>query len=87
MSELGIGATRINKVLYSANGKHVFKYSVGASRWEVPARECSYCIGKGEVDVDMPRVDFLNGGWLDGGLQTCDRCGGFGYVDVEFEDE
>tara|TARA_Y100000114_G_C11760130_1_gene329055 strand:+ start:1820 stop:2056 length:237 start_codon:yes stop_codon:yes gene_type:complete len=52
---------------------HWFKYFTNQ-------KHCSECEGTGECEYQRPVVDWQNGGYLQGYMDTCEKCGGSGYV-------
>ena len=41
---------------------------------------CPECGGEGECEYERPVVDWNNGGYLEGYMDTCDTCEGEGYI-------
>lgn len=41
---------------------------------------CPECGGEGECEYERPVVDYTNGGYLEGYMDTCDTCDGEGYI-------
>lgn len=41
---------------------------------------CPECGGEGECEYERPVVDYTNGGYLEGYMDTCDTCEGEGYI-------
>lgn len=42
--------------------------------------KCLECGGEGECEYERPVVDYTNGGYLEGYMDTCDTCEGEGYI-------
>lgn len=42
---------------------------------------CPECGGEGELEYERAVVDWNNGGYLEGYMDTCDCCDGEGYVE------
>jgi len=70
------------------NGKANFVfYGPEGRRFEEPARECKECSGTGEVSLDKPVIDYVNGGYLEEINGTCEDCEGYGYVVKDEQEE
>ena len=44
---------------------------------------CPECGGYGELEYERPVVNWMHGGYLEGYMDTCDKCDGEGYVEDE----
>ena len=44
---------------------------------------CKNCEGIGEYYIDVPIVDYVNGGFFDDKLVTCEECDGHGEIDLD----
>jgi len=70
------------------NGKANFVfYGPEGRRFEEPAEECKVCLGSGNVDAQVPVVDYVNGGFKMAVLTTCEDCQGYGYVVKDEQEE
>lgn len=49
-------------------------------------KECPECLGTGEIEVDIPVVDYMNGGYIRTEIEDCPRCDGSGEVEDDEED-
>jgi DnaJ-class molecular chaperone len=51
-------------------------------------KTCPECSGNGQLEYEVPVVDYVNGGYLDTEWGDCENCGGTGEVeDWEDDDE
>jgi len=70
------------------NGKANFVfYGPDGRKFEEPAKECKECSGTGEVSLDKPVIDYVNGGYLEEINGTCEDCEGYGYVVKDEQEE
>jgi RecJ-like exonuclease len=49
-------------------------------------KTCPVCEGEGQLEYEVPVVDYNHGGYLDTEWGDCERCGGTGEVE-DWEDE
>ena len=49
-------------------------------------KECPECLGIGEIEIDIPVVDYMNGGYIRTEIEDCPRCDGSGEVEDDEED-
>jgi DnaJ-class molecular chaperone len=49
-------------------------------------KTCPECNGEGEVEYEIPVVDYVNGGYLTTKWDDCQNCGGTGEID-DWDDE
>jgi DnaJ-class molecular chaperone len=54
-----------------------------SERWT----ECPDCEGRGEIEIDKPVRDFVNGGYLVIDYEECERCYGTGNIEAEDGDD
>jgi hypothetical protein len=74
--------------LENVGGRRVFVFTATDGRkWEEPAIECTICMGQGEHPADRPVVDYVNGGYIEEIIITCEDCGGYGYIPDDGEEE
>jgi DnaJ-class molecular chaperone len=50
-------------------------------------KTCPECNGSGEIEYEVPVVDYVNGGYLDTEWGTCENCGGTGEIEDWQDDE
>jgi DnaJ-class molecular chaperone len=50
-------------------------------------KPCPECGGEGRREYERPVIDYVNGGYLEGYMDTCDECGGYGEVEAEEDEE
>ena len=48
-------------------------------------KQCPECGGMGQAEYERPVVDHVNGGYLEGYMDICERCDGYG--EIEDDDE
>ena len=67
---LAVKGNEANFVFYSADGQ----------RFLEPAKKCADCNATGQVDGEVVRTDYVNGGSLVEIVATCLECEGLGFV-------
>ena len=73
--------------LYITSDKAVFTFYAHGQKWEEPAKKCITCHGDGEVTAEKAVVDYVNGGFLDECIATCEDCDGYGWVPDHGQEE
>jgi DnaJ-class molecular chaperone len=73
--------------LYITSDKAVFTFYAHGQKWEEPAKKCITCYGDGEVTAEKAVVDYVNGGFLDECIATCEDCDGYGWVPDHGQEE
>jgi len=73
--------------LYITSDKAVFIFYAHGQKWEEPAKKCITCHGDGEVTAEKAVVDYVNGGFLDECIATCEDCDGYGWVPDHGQEE
>lgn len=48
-------------------------------------KSCPECGGEGMVEYERPVIDYVNGGYLEGYIDTCDTCQGDGEIELDYE--
>ena len=66
--------------LYIKGDTAVFTFHAPGQKWEEPAKKCSTCHGNGEVTAEKAVVDYVNGGFLNDSIATCEDCDSYGWV-------
>ena len=49
--------------------------------------ECDECGGEGRCEYERAVIDWEHGGYLEGYMDTCEKCDGSGEVEIEEEEE
>ena len=73
--------------LYITSDKAVFIFYAHGQKWEEPAKKCITCYGNGEVTAEKAVVDYVNGGFLDECIVTCEDCDSYGWVPDHGQEE
>ena len=60
---------------------------MGGAMTYIGMKTCHECNGSGELEYEVPVVDYVNGGYLDTEWGTCENCGGTGEIEDWQDDE
>jgi DnaJ-class molecular chaperone len=50
-------------------------------------KPCPECDGEGRREYTRAVIDYVNGGYLEGYMDTCEDCGGYGEVEADEDEE
>jgi len=50
-------------------------------------KPCPECDGEGRREYTRAVIDYVNGGYLEGYMDTCEECGGYGEVEADEDEE
>ena len=73
----------MRRAVFRSFGVLVFNYC-GRFLMEV---DCPECGGEGRCEYEEAVVDWDHGGYLKGVVKTCERCDGYGAIEVDMVDE